>query len=209
VSIRAHPWLKPLRSLQNVKGARTISIKMAGGLLKVFRHGKGTHIRFAFEEGQRRQTILRQGAGTFLDPEFKTEQEAADLCSEELRKDPKAILYVVDGDSILRTFLDHAGQEQLKYERARKASTLSVITFCVLSLLIVTFMNPFGAIGANLALAAGLTTLYVLLLFFIGNRNLEAASLMILILILLCMGIASMKHAQERSEKAKHSLVVP
>jgi uncharacterized membrane protein YfhO len=109
----------------------------------------------------------------------------------------------------VKTVLDHAFQKEQEWKRARKYAFFSPLIFAVISSLVVTITAPFESTQANLGLVSIIVICYVLLLLMFGTRNLEVAILMTLILILLCMLIPTLRRAKERSDKAKHSLVVP
>src|SRR4051794_25102302 len=108
---------------------------MAVRTLRVLRQGKGTFLTVRFSDGKAERTLIRRGAGVFLEPTFETEQAAADFCTEELRKDPTAILYILEGNSILRTFLDKDRQQTLERIRGRQFGIRSTLLFSFLSVI--------------------------------------------------------------------------
>jgi len=173
--------------------------------IKVFQHGKGTRTLLDFSQGQKQHKLTREGSGHFLGNTFESEQAAVDFCQRELRNDPGVVLYVMEGDLILRMVLDQAVQEERKLQRARKNAIPLTLAFGAIFWVIITVSEPFRSTQANLALAGGLLVTYVLLLMLFGTRNLELGIMLTLFLILLCMFIPALRRARERSEKGKHS----
>ncbi len=110
-------WLA--ESLPQEIGPTTLSARMSAVPIKVFRHGNGTKTRLEFLEGKPRHTIERTGAGRFLDNTFQTVEDASNFCDAELREDESAILYITDGELIVKTALNHAFQQAKKYRAAR------------------------------------------------------------------------------------------
>jgi len=182
---------------------------MASAPIKVFRHGKGTRTRLEFVEGKPRHTLTQAGAGRFLNDNFQTLEDASNFCFAELQKDESAILYITEGELILKMVLNHAFHEAKKYEAGRRYAVLSSLAFALISWLIVTTMSPFASTGANLALAGGAVLFYILLLCLYGTRNVEAAIVMTLLLVLLCTLLPALKRARDKARKASHSSAIP
>jgi len=178
---------------------------MPKALIKVFQHGKGTRTLLNFSEGQKQHKLTREGSGHFLSNTFETEQAAVDFCQRELCNDPGVVLYVMDGDLILRMVLDQAVQEERELRKARKNAIPLTLAFGAIFWVIVTISEPFRSSQANLALAIGLLVTYVLLLMLFGTRNIELGVMLTLFLVLLCMLIPALRRARERSERTKHA----
>jgi hypothetical protein len=101
---------------------------------------------------------------------------------------------------------DHEGRQRKRGGRYRVVSTL---IFVGVSWLIVALLHPFNTSGANLAVVSGIILLYLLSLLTFGTRNTEPAILLMLILVLFCILIPSLKRAKTRSQKAKHAYIIP
>ena len=91
----------------------------------------------------------------------------------------------------------------------RSFAILSVIAFTVISWLIVSLMPPFESTRANLIVAFLFVVSYVLLIWVLRKRTYDIPVLMIIILLLFCMFIPSLRRAKARDERMKRSLRTP
>ena len=105
----------------------------------------------------------------------------------------------------MQTILDEEAKKALKLKRAGRYRVVSTLIVVAVSWLIVALMHPFDTPGANLAVVGGIIMLYLLSLLMFGTRNTEPAILLMLILVLFCILIPSLKRAKTRSQKAKHA----
>jgi hypothetical protein len=108
----------------------------------------------------------------------------------------------------LQTILDEEAKKALKLKRAGRYRVVSTLIVVAVSWLIVALMHPFDTPGANLAVVGGIIMLYLLSLLMFGTRNTEPAILLMLILVLFCLLIPSLKRAKTRSQKAKHAYTI-
>jgi len=91
----------------------------------------------------------------------------------------------------------------------RNFAIFSAIAFTLISCLIVSLIPPFESTQANLTVAVLFVVFYVLLIWALHKRTYDIPVLMLIILLLFCMFVPSLKRAKTRDEKMKQSLTTP
>ena len=91
----------------------------------------------------------------------------------------------------------------------RNFAIFSAIAFTIISSLIVSLIPPFESTRANLTVAALFVVFYLLLIWALRKRIYDIPVLMLIILLLFCMFVPSLKRAKARDESTKQSLTTP
>jgi hypothetical protein len=157
--------------------------------IKVFRSGKETFCEWRFEDGQSLGRILNQGAGTFLENEFSSPEEAKAFCDRELEKDASLIFYVMQGNDIIDAIQDDAFHSAEEKKQSRVFAAVSTVVVMLLASGVSVMFMPFQAMIYHLLFISGMGAFYLLLYSIGGGWNLESVVATIILLILISVAV--------------------
>ena len=170
---------------------------MKPGIIRIFRAGRDTCCEWRFDAGVGRGRILKPGSGVFIDPRFKSLLDAREFCEKELERDNSLILYMMDGDDIVDTVMDVAFHEA---EQKRSGLIYAIISSTIIaaaafgiSIGLIRFESTYG----HIAFVAGMTMLYILMLWTMGTGNIDSAVAMIMILVLTALLVTQIRKHHE------------
>jgi hypothetical protein len=151
--------------------------------IRVFQSGKGTVSALSFENGVKRDRIVRPGAGRFLEESFASADDAESFCRNRLAADPSLILYILNGEEIERTVLDHDWQKASQRRATLRYGVISTIAIALVTGAASVGLMPFEHAWAHGVFVALMTGLYILLLLVSGNGSVEATVMMVILLV--------------------------
>ena len=160
---------------------------MSDNPVRILRAAKDTRTRAWVENGAWQHTLLDIGAGTFLAENYDDAALARKKSVEGLARDPYAIFYVVKGNEILDTVLDHAHQHQKRQRAGLIYAIFSTVAVAAASLCVSVFVLGLPAPFGHAMFAAGMTLLYVLLLRIVGTGNIESLIMIVILLVLVIL----------------------
>lgn len=171
------------------------------GKIRVFQHGKGTQTRWDWTAGEARGTISAVGAGRFVDRAFDSTAAAKQFCQAELQKDRSAIFYLLQFEQIVDTILDSEFHRLAEYKSRLRSGLISTVIVVALSWWVFVKGAPFQSATTNLALAGGMTLLYVSILWSNNWNWIESLFMVVIILVMASLVMSAIKHRRLRREQ--------
>ena len=155
--------------------------------VKVFRCGKGTACEWRFDTGVGRGRILQEGEGKFLLDHFPSVVDAKRFCEDQVAKDPALLFHIMTSEGIVDTVMD---MNYHKAMRTRSAWIYTIVSTAIFAL--AALVVSMGVIRLETPVAHGffvgvMILVYLLVLFVTGNRNIDGAIVMVMILLLTAL----------------------
>ena len=165
--------------------------------VRLFLAGKGTTCEWRFDTGVGRARILNEGEGTLLPDTFASADEARQYCGQRLAKDSALVFHVMTGDEIVDTVLDSEYHEAKARRGAQIYSIVSTFAIALAALAISAFVVRYETLEGHALFVATMVSLYLMLLFTGGRRNIDGLIAMIFVLMLAAILGAPIKELFE------------
>jgi hypothetical protein len=162
----------------------SVRMTMNEETIKVFRKGKGTVCEWRFDTGVGRGRILQEGEGKLLSNRFSSLVDAKRFCEEQVIKDAALIFYIMTDEGIVDTVMDMSYQKAMQARSGRIYTVVSTAILALVALVVSVAVIRLETPAGHTLFVGVMIAVYLLALFVMGNRNIEGAIVMVMILIL-------------------------
>ena len=165
----------------------------------LFLSGKGTTCEWRFDTGVGRGRILNVGDGMYLEERFASPAQARRFCERRVQENPALVFYIMIEGEIVDSVLDSRHHESKARRRGLVYSIVSTLAIAAAALAVSLFAVRLETVEGHAIFVAAMVSLYLLLLFTGGNRNVDGAIAMFFVLLLAAaVGSPIKKHFEEK-----------